>query len=608
MRKNLLAKSVAVLISGFAVVGGAHAVVSFTPVATAPTNGIPQAQVLEVNTDAIGHSLLFPYYTVQGDNVTLMSIVNTDMLNGKAIKVRFRGAENSDDLFDITVLMSPGDVWTANVSREEPSGLAKLFTADRTCTLPANVNSVFKTVRLPTYNSSVQNAASTREGYIEVFNMGDIPPTLVGGGVNPLFTAIKHTSAGVPFNCGAAAVATLSTTDPAAPSGAGGAESLGLAAATTGLTGASLILQGSNATSYGTEAVAIEARAAAGGVPGYANIVYFPQVDQPVASSQQYTADPVLRGGVVDNSGALGTPTTAPGAIAKFFDYPDMSTPYLSFAPTLAGVATGAAARRQAYILSRALAVSSVMNEYVTGSGIGAQTDWTLSSPSRRYNVARLYGASAAAATTTYTNYGFDDANVAVGTVTVPPGTVVTPTNFYTPANIEVRAVENVAGVICVKSTATTFSGGATDFPSALAPNALISGQIGNREEQFMGLNPTSTAISPGGGLNVIQGLCGEVSIMSFNNTSQPTTVLIAQLTRFNQPSDFEAGWARIATPGLAAGAGQGLGGSTRMGLPIIGHAYMKFVNTTAAGTSGATTTGTIANYDGVYKHRSTRY
>ena len=84
---------------------------------TAPAN-VAAATTLEFNGDGIGHSLLVPYYTVQGAEFTLFNVQNTDMLNGKAIKVRFRGAENSDDVFDITVLLSPGDVWGAAITRD----------------------------------------------------------------------------------------------------------------------------------------------------------------------------------------------------------------------------------------------------------------------------------------------------------------------------------------------------------------------------------------------------------------------------------------------------------------------------------------------------------
>lgn len=596
MRKNLLAKSIATMISGFALVGGAHAVIVANP--TAPA-GVGAATTLEVNADNIGHSLLYPYYNAQGTNYTLFSIVNTDMFNGKAIKIRFRGAENSDDVYDITVLLSPGDVWNANITRGA-NGIARLTTADRSCTLPAAINGTeFVTNRLSTTASAAARAQSTTEGYIEVFNMADIPPTRTaagGGGVNALYTAIKHVN-GVPPGCAESTPALQALFND--PTDVATAEALGLGAPTTGLTGSWTILNGPAAASWAGLARAIEARVGASDVPGYGNIVFFPQNNTPVAAAlvAQATADPILRGGTVDNRVAsMGT--VAP-VQALNFDFPDMSTPYLNADGVI--LANGAAARRQAYRLSRALAVSSISNEFVTGSGIAAMTDWTLSSPTRRYNVARNYAANA----NLYTNLGFDDANVGVGAVLVPPaGLAVTPTNYYTPANVAVTTYSGTApqGVICVLGTTVQFTAG-VNTPT---PNNLITGVNAGTEEQFIAQGPNGFVISPGQGPGAPDNLCGEVSVMSFNAARPAISVLNAQITRFDFTGTNAAGWARIATPGLAVAAGQGLGGSTRAGLPIIGHSFVQFTNNNAL--AGGAAAGTIANYDQTLEHRSTKY
>lgn len=608
MRKNLLAKSIAAMITGFGLVGGAHAIVTINaPTAAAP---FPAATTLEVNTDTIGHSLLYPYYSVQGETFTLFNLVNTDMRNGKAVKVRFRGAENSDDVFDITVLLSPGDVWGAAITRDA-NNTAKLTTFDRTCTLPINVNQSFVTTRL---TGSGQSAASTLEGYVEVFNMADIPPTYISGPVagttNALFTAIKHVN-GVPPGCTSTATNALFT-DPA---DAQAAEIVGLSAPTTGLSGSWTLLNGPAAAAWAGEPTAVEAREMDNGRPGYGNIVFFPQSNAPVlpANAALYTADPILRGGVLDNSVALsGTPTVAASVAPLLFDFPDMSTPYLT--SDVGILANGAAARRQAYRLSRAMAVSSVSNEVLTGSGLLGKTDWTLSSPSRRYNVARKYSATAA---NVFTNYSLDDANGAVTAVPVPGGITVLPQNYYTPGNttttfLNANGGATAYGVICV--TGTNFAAGLTTN-AGLDPNNLISGQIVDTEEGVVGASPNQFVVSPGSP-TIQRSLCGEVSVVSFNaappagQTIYPTSTLNGQLTRFDITSVAAAGWARIATPGLTVASPLGLGvtvggaTSTRNGLPIIGHAFVQFTNTGAGGAD----TRTIGNYDQTLKHRATRY
>ena len=104
MRKSLIARSVAAMIGGLGVIGAANAAI----VAPAPgtlVGTVPEAVQLVVNTDKIGHINLVPYFSTAGGNDTYINITNTDTRNGKAVKVRFRGASNSDDVYDITVLM-----------------------------------------------------------------------------------------------------------------------------------------------------------------------------------------------------------------------------------------------------------------------------------------------------------------------------------------------------------------------------------------------------------------------------------------------------------------------------------------------------------------------
>ena len=113
MKKNVLALSIATLIGGLGFAGSASA-------------------ALEVAESGAGHILLVPYYSAQEGNLSVFHLTNTDTTNGKAVKVRFRGASNSDDVLDFQVFLSPGDVWTGIVSKNPETGLANLVTADKT--------------------------------------------------------------------------------------------------------------------------------------------------------------------------------------------------------------------------------------------------------------------------------------------------------------------------------------------------------------------------------------------------------------------------------------------------------------------------------------------
>lgn len=367
MRKNLLALSVATMIGGLGFAGGAAAGV---------IAGAADATVLQLNPGGIGHKLVVPYYNAQSTNATMLNLVNTDTSNGKAVKVRFRGASNSDDVFDFTLLMSPGDAWSAMVA-QNADGIATLTTNDTTCTLPAMVGRsdatrTFVLDRLPTYGNAASRAAQTREGYVEILNMADIPPV---SGTGTLFTAIKHVNGLAP--CTATSLDFLKNditgTIPA-----------NLANPTTGLAANWTIINVNDATSWSGAATAIEARLVAGGAAARGAFVLYPQAAgnvSPVAS-----ADPLFIGGV---NGTVGT-----NIQPQFFDLPDLSTPYLAGA-----VADPVAATSQAATLSASLAVRTISNDYITSDALQASTDWVYSMPTRRYAVAMAYGATATANT-----------------------------------------------------------------------------------------------------------------------------------------------------------------------------------------------------------------
>ena len=150
MKKSILAVSAAVAIGGMGFAGAAHAVYYFGDGVDATFNGIvlgnlqgathstrvANATAVSLNEGGIGNDLFTPYFTTQKDNNTLVSIVNTDNVNGKIVKVRFRGAANSEDLLDFQVFLSPSDVWTASLAQGS-DGRTVITTPDSSCTLPS---------------------------------------------------------------------------------------------------------------------------------------------------------------------------------------------------------------------------------------------------------------------------------------------------------------------------------------------------------------------------------------------------------------------------------------------------------------------------------------
>lgn len=512
MRKNVLALSIAALIGGAASAGQV-----FDNVGAVAVPGAAPATALNPTVTGVGHILAVPYFTTQGTNKTLLNIVNTDTVNGKAVKLRYRGAQNSDDVFDITIYLSPGDAWTAEVAAaEDGSGVSRLVTSDTSCTLPykqdiKDLGGKFKTDRVRD-----GLAAQTREGYIEILNTADVPPTLAaaaGDGsltatANPLWAAIKHATSGATAGTPTCATAVLDLQEndlTAAGAAANSWNVRGYNFPTGGLFANWTVVNVAGFASFSGNATAVRAETG-GGANGAGNIVWFPQTSAAEANGTDATLAPTLSADPLLLSGAV---------VSAKYDYPDLSTPYT----------TGATAASQATNLTAALATAAVSNEFITGNGFS--TDWILSQPTRRYHVAVNYGAAAASRLVFRSNAG--------------TASLVAGTDYYDPANTKANTATDVAG-----SPAATVA--------CVVPGSLRGY---NREE----LTKTTFVISPASALT----LCGEVSVVSFNSTGD--SVVGGSLTRanINTGTGMGEGWFRINTPGAVAA-----------GLPIIGYSASK--------------------------------
>ena len=324
MRKNILSLSIAAMIGSLGVahaaviVPGTQAVVGGAAITGGliPANGAAAASTLVLAAGGVGHALITPYFTAQSGNATVISIVNTDTANGKAVKVRFRGQANSDDVLDFAVYMSPNDHWSAVVTKNATTGIAQLTTNDNTCTVPPLVKGVaqsFITARLPSYATATDLANHTSEGYIEIFNMADIPVTTATTG---LYQSILHSqTTSTPLNCGASAVQVGPLTDAVSEADA---ISKGFAAPTTGLFGNWTIINVPATTTFSGSMTAI--RAMANGVDGYGNYVLSPQSGAAASNVAAQTADPLFRSSTttISNTGTPGA-TASSAATAAFF-------------------------------------------------------------------------------------------------------------------------------------------------------------------------------------------------------------------------------------------------------------------------------------------------
>ena len=429
MKKTILALGVSTLLAGLATTASAQSPLT-SPLVVTPTN--------------IGHILVVPYFTAQEGNATLLNIVNTDKVNGKALKVRFRGASNSDDVFDFTLFLSPGDVWAAEISQNPSTGLARLSTSDNSCTLPTQVNRDFITARV---NPKADTANETREGYIEILNAADIVPGTA------VYSAIKHVKGAPPVACSNGA----RTPDALRPLlTEAGIASAGFSAPTTGLFADWSIFNVAEATSWSGVATAVTVN------PIFAldsefttQVVLHPQANgTPTGPVDLLTADPLFQ--LYATSGGTA------GLQLQHFDLPDLSTPYL------AGGMFPAAA--QALFLSLGLAKTSIKNEYFTDDRVQAQTDWVFSSPTRRYHVALDYTATTPASQVVFNQLLQEEGGF-----------------FYNTSNITVEG-SDATRKICVSGIERTFWDRSEQYkesdddfvisPSPIAPKVNLCGEV----------------------------------------------------------------------------------------------------------------------------------
>ncbi|MFT3789665.1 MAG: hypothetical protein QM741_01015 [Rudaea sp.] len=128
-----------------------------------------------------GQVLVYPYFTVNGNNTTLVTLINSSK-DAKAVKVRFLEGYDGRDVLDFNLYLAPLDTWVGAVV-EKGEGAA-LFTNDGSCTVPALPSTLEQALAFSTANfnaGSAQGAdggptglARTREGHIEVIEMGTV--------------------------------------------------------------------------------------------------------------------------------------------------------------------------------------------------------------------------------------------------------------------------------------------------------------------------------------------------------------------------------------------------------------------------------------------------
>ena len=309
------------------------------------TLGAGSAQAVYLGTDGTGQALIFPYYTVQGNEETLLTVVNTHN-EGKAVKIRFREAENSREVLDFNIYLSPYDVWVGKITDNDAGDGAAVVSPDKTCTVPVQISQGQKidfrkfayaggaaNGTLPNPDSGTQDLTRTREGYVEILEMGVIDDTALWDADANGKLDYVHVS-GTPDNC-TALQNNLATILAAA--------NKGLNAPSGGLFGQLSIINVQSGTEVGENATALEE-------------VYATQQHFDTGTLQPTLADADPNSYVLDVS-AAGVPTL----------YTDDWTPD-----------NGGIDAVSAVLMSAAIA-----NTYTVNSAVEASTAWVVTFPTK---------------------------------------------------------------------------------------------------------------------------------------------------------------------------------------------------------------------------------
>jgi hypothetical protein len=320
---------------------------------------VGSAQAVNLNPDGIGQVLIYPYYTVNAGNQTVLSVVNTSA-SAKAVKVRFLEGQNSREVLDFNLYLSAYDVWVAAIFDDAEictggtcKSIPTLITNDSSCTVPYFYGTTGNQQNFvpwaltdevgydPLDLTTLGSMERATEGHFEMIEMGTVIDESESAGY------MTHVD-GVPANCAALVLAWTQLkdndpdtkgywlenplTDMTAPSG--------------GLFGAASIVDVRMGTMYSYDAKAIN---------GYATSV--------------------IAKDILHSEPGFTTPNLNSGDIGQGFVFLDN------------GATSDWQFLRGVDAVSYVFMHDSIMNEYTTNDLVGADTEWVVTFPTKHFYV-----------------------------------------------------------------------------------------------------------------------------------------------------------------------------------------------------------------------------
>lgn len=336
--------------------------------AAAVTMSAANAQMF-MNEGGTGEILVLPFYSAQGGNSTNVNIANTTSV-GKAVKVRIIEGENSQEVLDFNLYMSPEDHFSFGISATADGG-GMMMTGDNSCTVPAIPADgvAFRSTLYATGTSADKNTDAdvgavydntsierTAVGYIEIIEMGQLEATGnydddadTAETANPILTAITHGADGVPADCDV--VVNAWSTSTAGVAGAWLADSEAYFDDTWaggGLYAYAGVVNAADATAFGQDADAIQ-NIIADASAGAGQLHYKPGDTRPDFEDAAITTEATaVVDGAQDSGNDYGLPLNAVSAVFQ---------------------------------------TTTLANDYVTDPGILGQTDWVVTMPTKGLHI-----------------------------------------------------------------------------------------------------------------------------------------------------------------------------------------------------------------------------
>jgi len=535
MKKNILSLAVAASAAGM--------------------TGLATAQMY-VNTEHTGEALIFPFYSAQNGNDSLISIVNTTA-DFKAVKVRIIEGTESEETLDFNLYMSPQDHFSFAVTADGDG--AKLITNDTSCTVPAIAGGEQAFTDLlwvedDADGNPLVGTAEGREqaGYIEVIEMGQIVRT-------DLTEAIIHVD-GTPVNCDyivdawsvvddveGAWYEDANAQDVGVNDGDNGVGTTGMSPTWNGggLYGVGTVINVAEGTAFGYDAVAIENLVDDDAGHSGAVLHYAPGDTRPDFGDEAISA----------------TATVAINGEQVTYSNPDALGLNLTSYHTVSAV----------------LMSETISNDYVVDADINALTDWVVTMPTKSFYESVTLGWREPF------SFGYEGGE--------------SEESFEYPND-------------CQPFSLTVYDReeGTLEPPPILPPDALVD------TPQFSPyIRPEVPNVVTPDGVDPV--LCSESTIVHFGPASATNTANTSDANRTltsvngllsDEDQTFDAGWAVMdlsgedlnnpvdndrLLPGTLEDGGQ------LVGLPVTGFAVVEYTN----GTLGSA----LANYQSSWEHKT---